>query len=167
MFKLQQRMPLIRIETFIRAPRAIVFDLARSIDLHNNPDSPIGEKAIAGRTTGLICLNETITWQGKPFGIPAKLTTLIVAMEAPSYFRDEQLKGPFGKLRHEHIFEERDGGTLMTDRMFVEAPLWILGKIADVIFVKRYMSRFLRLRNSWIKSFAESGKWEAVLNQNS
>jgi ligand-binding SRPBCC domain-containing protein len=150
-------MPLILLPTFIRAAPQTVFDLARNIDLHNNPDSPIGEKAVAGRTTGLIGLHETVTWKGRPFGITMKLTTQVKEMRPPAYFRDEQVKGPFGKFRHEHLFEEKDGGTLMTDRMLLESPLGLVGKMADAMFVERYMIRFLQIRNARIKRLAEMG----------
>ena len=67
-------MSFIKLETYISAPIEKVFDLARSIDLHKVSTLGTNEEAIAGRTTGLIELGETVTWQAKHFGLYQKLT---------------------------------------------------------------------------------------------
>ena len=56
-------MPKIEITTAIKAPLEICFDLARSIDLHKISTAKSKEQAIAGVTSGLIGMNETVTWQ--------------------------------------------------------------------------------------------------------
>ena len=55
-------MPLIRLTTQIKAPIQIVFDLSRDIDFHQKCASKTREKALAGRTSGLIQLGKTVTW---------------------------------------------------------------------------------------------------------
>ncbi len=47
-------MPLIELSTGIRAPIERVFDLARSIDAHVASTGQTRERAVAGRTSGLI-----------------------------------------------------------------------------------------------------------------
>jgi len=54
-------MVTIYLETLIKADIHKVFDLARDIDLHQKSTSKTNEKAIAGRTSGLIEENETVT----------------------------------------------------------------------------------------------------------
>ena len=49
-------MPVIELRTAIAAPIGVVFDLARSIDLHAQSTVRSGEVAVAGCTTGLIGL---------------------------------------------------------------------------------------------------------------
>lgn len=49
------------INTVIKNNCEVVFDLCRSIDLHLISTSKTNEKAIAGKTSGLINLNETVT----------------------------------------------------------------------------------------------------------
>lgn len=120
------------------------------------------EEAIAGVTTGLISLGDSVTWRAKHFGIYQNLTSKITAFNAPSYFVDEMVKGAFKRFKHEHIFEERDGGTLMIDVFDYDSPLGILGKIADALFLEKYMTRLLTKRNDMIKEFAESEKWKGV-----
>ncbi|OJU75416.1 MAG: cell division protein [Bacteroidetes bacterium 47-18] len=156
-------MPLIYIETVIKAPLARVFDLARSIDLHSVSAAHTRERAVAGRTSGLIGLHETVTWEAVHFGIRQRLESEITALQYPYYFRDEMRKGAFRSIYHEHIFGEKDGHTLMTDRFSFEAPLGVLGRCANALFLTRYMKRFLVRRNNIIKVYAETEQWQQIL----
>ena len=156
-------MPVIKIQTIINADKKIVFDLSRSIDLHKISIKQTNEEAIAGITTGLIGKGESVTWKARHFGIYQKLSSKITEFRQPDYFVDEMEKGIFKRFKHEHIFEDYMGKTLMTDVFDYESPLWILGKIADILFLKNYMKRLLEKRNEVIKEFAESGKWKEVL----
>ncbi len=61
-------MAIINLNTRINAPKQIVFDLARNIDVHQNSASKTNEKAIAGTTSGLINLNEFVTWKENILG---------------------------------------------------------------------------------------------------
>lgn len=76
-------------------------------------------------------------------------------MKIPDYFVDEMVSGAFKSIRHEHIFEDRDGQTIMIDVFNYVSPLEILGKLADVLFLKRYLTNLLVQRNNVIKEHAE------------
>ncbi|WP_370511510.1 hypothetical protein [Flavobacterium sp. GT3R68] len=54
-------MPRIILKTEIKADKKIIFDLSRSIDLHKISVHHTNEEVIAGTTSGLIGLNETVT----------------------------------------------------------------------------------------------------------
>ena len=75
-------MPKIHLQTFIKAKKELVFDLSRSIDLHLLSTKKTNEKAIAGKTSGLMELNDTVTWRAKNLGIYQNLTSKIT--EFPS-----------------------------------------------------------------------------------
>jgi ligand-binding SRPBCC domain-containing protein len=156
-------MPKIRLETKIKADINLVFDLSRSVDLHKISTAQTNEKAIAGKTTGLVELNNTIVWEAKHFRVTQKLTTHITDLERPNYFADEMVKGAFKRFRHEHFFFEKNGIVLMKDLFDYEAPLGYLGRFANVLFLEKYMTNFLEKRNQTIKEFAESDKWKAIL----
>jgi ligand-binding SRPBCC domain-containing protein len=156
-------MPLIKIETLIQAPIQRCFDLSRSINLHQLSMEQTNEKAIAGRTSGLIQLGEQVTWQAKHFGLTQKLSVQITAFDAPHFFADEMLKGAFKSFRHEHHFEAIYSGTLMTDLFNFEAPLGILGQVANCLFLTKYMEKLLQERNKIVQKIAESESWKELL----
>ncbi len=55
-------MSIIKIITKVNAPIQKDFDVNRNIDIHQDSASGTNEKAIAGVPSGLINLNETVTW---------------------------------------------------------------------------------------------------------
>ncbi|WP_179320277.1 SRPBCC family protein [Winogradskyella helgolandensis] len=158
-------MPRIELQTEIKADRNIVFDLSRSIDLHKISTEHTNEEAIAGKTGGLIGMNESVTWRAKHFGIYQNLTSKITEYDRPKYFTDEMVKGAFKKFKHEHHFAELNGGTLMTDFFDYQSPFGIVGKIADKLFLKKYMTELLTERNRIVKQFAESERWKEVITE--
>lgn len=149
-------MAIIRVHTRIKADISKVFDLARDIDLHQKSTFKTGEKAIAGRTSGLIEPGETVTWKAKHLGVMQTLTTKIVTMQKPYYFTDVMLKGAFRSMKHLHLFRQEGRYTIMTDIFEFESPFGIIGKIFNAVFLKNYMKKFLLERNHLIKRTAEA-----------
>ena len=156
-------MPTIRLTTEIAAPIEVVFDLARSIDLHEKSTSQTNEEAVAGRTSGLIELGETVTWEATHFLIRQRLTAKITQFERPNHFRDSMVSGAFRRFDHDHFFERTEGGTLMTDVFDFTSPLGPLGWIANWLFVTRHMRKLLWVRDQQIKTVAESGDAERFI----
>lgn len=156
-------MPIIKIETLITSELNTVFDLARSIDLHKISTSQTKEEAVAGRTSGLIEMGESVTWRAKHFGIYQNLTSKITAFEKPNYFVDEMVEGTFKSFKHEHHCSSVNGVVMMVDIFKYKSPLGVLGKLADRLFLKIYMTNLLLKRNNVVKDFAESDKWKEVI----
>ncbi|PYF74968.1 SRPBCC family protein [Pedobacter nutrimenti] len=149
-------MPVIHLETFIEAKPEKVFDLARSIDMHVISTQGTDEKVVGGRSSGLIELGESVTWQARHLGVVQRLTSKITAFDYPQYFVDEMQQGIFKSFRHEHLFLPQTGGTLMTDVFTYVSPLGLLGKLADKLFLYGYLKRLLIKRNAVIKAHAEN-----------
>ncbi|MEI6236426.1 MAG: SRPBCC family protein [Planctomycetota bacterium] len=156
-------MPTIELATSIAAPVERVFDLSLSIDLHMHAASSTGERAIAGVTSGLIGLGQEVTWRARHFGIWQTLTVRIIEHERPTHFCDTMLRGAFSSMVHHHYFDQTDSGTLMRDVFTFRSPLGILGHIADILFLTRYMKSFLLQRNHVIKTTAESDEWKKYI----
>ncbi|MEO0787171.1 MAG: SRPBCC family protein [Bacteroidota bacterium] len=156
-------MPTIKLKTEIEAPIQRVFDLARSIDLHKISTASTREEAIAGVTSGLISGGETVTWRAKHFGVFQELTSKITEFDPPRLFVDEMQKGVFKSLKHEHLFEECEGSTIMTDILVYVSPLGPLGQLADWLLLRSYLTRFLMKRNEAVKKYAEGSGWKEVL----
>lgn len=156
-------MTLIHLSTVIHAPIERCFDLARSIDVHQRSTASTREKAIAGRTTGLIEQGETVTWEAYHLLMHRQLTVIITEMNRPYFFRDEMLRGTFASMHHEHLFSEHNGSTLMQDNFFYETPFGIAGAFFDLLVLKRYMTNFLVERNRVLKEYAETDVWKEYL----
>jgi ligand-binding SRPBCC domain-containing protein len=149
-------MPKIHLETFIKAPIELCFDLSRSVDVHMQSTANSRERAVAGVTSGMMKLGDTVTWEAVHFGVRQKFTSRITALERPRSFVDEMQRGAFKHWRHAHLFESKQGGTLMIDEVDYASPLGLLGRIVDGLFLKNYMTRFLVARNEYIKRVAEA-----------
>lgn len=148
-------MTTINLITKIKAPKQIVFDTSRNIDIHQQSASPTNEKAISGVISGLINLNETVTWHGKHFGFYLTHKSRITAMTFYDYFVDEMEEGNFKSFKHEHFFEEENGVTIMKDHLQYETPFGILGRIFDSLFLKKHLTQFLLERNKVLKEVSE------------
>ncbi|AIY00145.1 hypothetical protein ART_0546 [Arthrobacter sp. PAMC 25486] len=74
---------------------AELFALSRSIDTHTESMAGSRETAVAGVTSGLIELGLEVSWRAWHFGLPLHMSSRITAMEVPTRFVDEQVKGPF------------------------------------------------------------------------
>jgi hypothetical protein len=53
----------IRVVTNIAAPAGRCFDLARSVDAHVRSTEASGERAVGGRTGGLLAPGDEVTWE--------------------------------------------------------------------------------------------------------
>ena len=158
-------MPTIHLTTFVAAPADRVFDLARSVDLHRKSMAHTNEEAIAGTTTGLIGLDETVTWRAKHLMKTRVFKSKITAMDRPISFTDEMVAGDFKSLRHEHHFKRIDNGTLLIDLFHFETPYGGLGRLVNQLFLTSYMKKLLEARNQMIKEYAESEKWKFLLDK--
>lgn len=148
-------MPVIHLQTVVNAPIDVVFDLSRSIDLHTISTARTNEKAVAGKTSGLIGMGESVTWKARHFGVSQLLTSKITAFSRPHSFTDEMVSGAFKRFKHQHIFTEENGSVIITDIFDYTSPYGFLGRIADNLFLKRYMTNLLVERNRVVKAFAE------------
>jgi ligand-binding SRPBCC domain-containing protein len=157
-------MPHIHLTLFIAAPIDRVFDLSRSINLHQISTADTNERAIDGVLNGLINKNETVTWQARHLYKTRLFISKITEMQSPDFFIDAMIKGDFKSFHHEHHFKTADNGTIMIDLVNFVSPYGAIGKIANSIFLTSYIEKFLKKRNAVIKDYAETQKWKAILN---
>jgi ligand-binding SRPBCC domain-containing protein len=76
-------------------------------------------------------------------GIPMRWQTRIDVWDPPRRFVDIQLKGPYRRWHHEHVFEPRDNGTLCLDRVDYAV---LGGTLVDRLFVRRNVERIFEFR---------------------
>ena len=152
--------------TVIRAPIERCFDLARSVEVHLAGNVHCGETAVAlaGVTSGLVGMSQRVTWRAKHFGVWQHLTSEITAMQPPVYFQDAMVQGAFRFMRHDHLFRSLPSSqTEMKDVFCFAAPLPVLGRLAEIVLLRRYMRALLHERNAVLKQIAESSDWQTYL----
>jgi ligand-binding SRPBCC domain-containing protein len=148
----------------IAAPIQRCFDLSRSIEVHLLGTERTGERAVDGVTTGLIGPGQFVRWRAKHLGVRQRLTSKTTAYDSPRYFQDTMVEGAFKFMQHDHFFTAiSESQAEMRDRFTFAAPLSVLGNIAEQLFLKRYMDRFLRHRNEIVKQVAESDRWQEFI----
>ncbi len=149
-------MTTIVVETRIEAPVAVCFDLARSVDAHISTSAATRERAVGGKTSGLLELGDTVTFEAVHFGVRQRFTSRIVEFDRPTRFVDEMVKGVFSSLRHVHEFSVEGTATLMRDTLTWRSPLGFLGVIADKVLVERHMRNFMLIKQAELKQQAET-----------
>ena len=156
-------MPFIHLTTFIAAPMERVFDLCRSVSLHKYSMRNRQEKIIDGPMTGLMNLNDTITWKAKHLFKERILKVKLVQLQRPDFFIDEQVKGDFVMMKHEHYFKPIENGTIMIDQFHFEIKRGAIGKLVNKFYLEKYLTRLLSERNDVIKKVAETNQWKQFL----
>ena len=156
-------MPVIHLTTFIAAPVDIVFDLSRNVELHKKSMTHHKEEAVAGTRFGLIEKEDTVTWKAKHFFKTRLLRIKVTGMKKPRHFIDEQIKGDFKMMKHEHHFKPCDNGTIMIDIFYFETPYGVIGKWLNNLYLTKYVRNLLEQHNKTIKEYAEGHKWKKLL----
>ncbi|MEP7362581.1 MAG: SRPBCC family protein [Acidobacteriota bacterium] len=87
-------------------------------------------------------IDYTIRW----LAFPMRWRTLIAAYEAPRYFIDEQIRGPYTMWRHLHTFEETPDGTRVADEVRYILPMGPFGRMAHASAVGRQLRGIFRFR---------------------
>jgi ligand-binding SRPBCC domain-containing protein len=157
-------MPYIHLTTFIEAPRERVFDLSRSVDLHKSSMKHHEEQVVNGVMTGLMNINDDVTWKAKHLFKERTLKIKITQMQRPEFFCDEQLNGDFLSLKHEHYFKTIENGTIMIDQFRYELKKNFIMKLVNRVYLEKYMRRLLEERNAVIKTAAEGNQWKQFLS---
>lgn len=158
-----KKMSVIHLETVIAAPKERVFDLARSIDAHQNSAEQTNERAVAGVTSGLLGAEEEVTWEARHFGVRQRLRVKMTKYDRPNHFQDTMLEGAFRYMTHDHSFDAREGKTVMIDHFEFSSPFGILGRIVDHVFLEGHLRRFIEKRNTILKHTAECDDWKKYL----
>lgn len=154
-------MPVIRIETVIRAPIERCFDFARDPDLHARSVAGTHERVVSRTGAGLLGLGDIVTFEAVHFGVRQRLTAQVIRFDRPHLFEDWMVRGAFHSFSHRHAFEPTVDGTLMIDTFEYRAPLGPLGMLAERLFLTSYLRRLLTGRAAFLKQYAERCQHES------
>lgn len=134
--------------TQVAAPPAVIYELSLDVGAHLRSMARSGERAVGGVTDGVLRLGDEVTWRARHLGLPWTMTSRVVETDPPHRFVDQQVRGPFRRFRHEHLFApDGPGRTRMVDRVELQAPFGPLGRVAEVVLVGRYLRRLIEERN--------------------
>jgi ligand-binding SRPBCC domain-containing protein len=147
----------IEVVTEINATAEVVFGLELDMDVHAASLAASGETATTSTGRRRVALGDEVTFRARHFGLVWRMTSRITAYEPPRRFVDEQVRGPFRALRHEHVFDDLGAGrTRMIDRMTVSAPLGPVGYVVTRVLLTPYLRRLLTQRSAHVKRLAEA-----------
>ncbi len=92
-----------------------------------------------------------IAYRMRLHGLPVRWLTRIEEWQPQSRFVDRQLRGPYRLWHHTHTFEEREGGTLMRDRVRYAIPFGPVGRLAEGLFVRRDLESIFDYRRDAVE----------------
>lgn len=85
-------------------------------------------------------------------GIKTSWVTEITHIKPATYFVDEQRIGPYTLWHHQHLLEDKDGGTLMTDIISYQPPFGVLGEIANHLVIKHKINEIFNYRQKTLSN---------------
>jgi len=91
-------------------------------------------------------LNYRLSLHGFPIGWQSKITD----WKPDQKFSDIQLKGPYTHWFHTHEFEEKNGGTLIKDRVLYKVPFGILGDLVAGKLIRKDLEKVFNYRHKTI-----------------
>ncbi|HEY2894181.1 MAG TPA: SRPBCC family protein [Pirellulales bacterium] len=149
---------LLEAAQFVARPREVVFEFfsdASRLELLTP-----GWLKFQVLTPGPIRISQgaVIDYRLRLHGIPLHWQSRISVWEPPVRFVDEQVRGPYKFWRHEHRFEETQGGTLCHDRVEYGVPG---GRIVNALFVRPDLAKVFAFRQQRLASFFAAGETTA------
>ncbi len=110
--------------------------------------SPPWDPLVVIRSTGGIEKGARVALKMKAGPVAYNWSALHTDYQENRLFKDEQVKGPFSKWVHTHMFEpDGDGGCILEDRIAYKLPFdFLMGRPADP-FIKKKLERIFAYRH--------------------
>lgn len=128
-------------------------------NLKNITPSNLGFNILSNHHGDRMYPGQIIEYKVSPvLGIPLYWMTEITHVEDFKYFVDEQRFGPYSLWHHQHHFKAIEGGVEMTDIVHYKMPFWLLGDVANTLFVRSQLKQIFSFR--FKKAEELFGKWD-------
>jgi ligand-binding SRPBCC domain-containing protein len=149
----------------IKSVQRIPVSLQEAWDFFSDPGNlqvitpaDMGFVILSKKEEGKMYAGQILEYKVKPLaGIGLYWMTEITVVRDKEFFIDTQRKGPFTRWEHHHHFKAIDGGVEMIDTVHYKNPLWILGNLANLLFVKKRVKNIFEYR--FRKTEEVLGKW--------
>ncbi|MFI5172423.1 MAG: hypothetical protein ACHQFW_08530 [Chitinophagales bacterium] len=137
-FERTQRFPAVQAELwkFISSPANLSIITPPEMGIRMQTDMP-------GEIYSGLEINYTVA---PIFNIRLRWTTLIEEVNAPYYFTDKQLKGPYAYWEHKHILTQINEGTEMRDVVKYKLPFGVMGQLAGNKFISNKIKEIFEFR---------------------
>jgi ligand-binding SRPBCC domain-containing protein len=150
----------------IKTVQKIPISLEKAWDFFSNPANVqaitpdnMGFKVISKHHGDTMYAGQIIEYTVKPLlGIPIYWMTEITQVKDKQYFIDEQRYGPYSLWHHQHHFKAIDGGVEMIDIVHYKTPFWVLGRLANTVFVKKKLDGIFNYRFQKVEELF--GRWK-------
>jgi len=90
-------------------------------------------------------------------GVPLRWRSYVREYDPPYRFVDVQVRGPWARWEHRHLFLEDGGGTWMEDRVTYRLPLGPLGRLAHGVLVERQLRALWAYRQARLAELLAPG----------
>ncbi|WP_153795837.1 SRPBCC family protein [Foetidibacter luteolus] len=105
-----------------------------------------------------IYAGQVIEYKVSPLlGIPLYWMTEITHVNHLQFFADEQRYGPYSLWHHQHHFKPVAGGVEMTDIVHYKIPFWVIGDMANTLFVRAQLKKIFIYRYAVVEKLF--GSW--------
>jgi ligand-binding SRPBCC domain-containing protein len=149
----------------IKTVQKIPVSLEKAWEFFSNPANlqaitpgDMGFKIISRHQGDKMYAGQIIEYTVKPVpGIPVYWMTEITQVKDKEYFIDEQRFGPYALWHHQHHFKAIEGGVEMTDIVHYKNPMWIFGKLANVLFIRNKLKSIFTYRFDKVEELF--GQW--------
>ena len=153
----------------IKTVQKIPVSLHKAWDYFSNPANlqaitpeNMGFKVISKHHGDIMYAGQIIEYRVKPvLGIPIYWMTEITQVKDKEYFIDEQRFGPYSLWHHQHHFKAIEGGVEMTDIVHYKNPMWVFGKLANALFVRKKLKGIFEYRYKKVEELF--GAWNNKL----
>lgn len=131
--------------TWVPRPRAEVFAfVADAANLRLITPPSLGFRVLAAppaMRAGAV-IDSRIVW----LGLPLRWRTFVREYDPPVRFVDVQVRGPYARWEHRHLFLEEADGTRIEDRVTYRLPLGPVGRAVHALIVRRQLHAIWRFR---------------------
>jgi uncharacterized protein (TIGR01777 family) len=130
-----------------------VFDFFSDVKNLEELTPPLLNFRVVGKSTENIQEGTKIDYKLKIRGVPAKWTSLITNWQPMTQFADVQLKGPYAKWHHLHLFRPLAGGVLIEDKVVYRLPFSRFGGNFLHGFIRKDVKTIFSYRRKRIKEW--------------
>jgi ligand-binding SRPBCC domain-containing protein len=152
-------------QQWVDRPTTAVFDFFSDAYNLERLTPPFLHFRVLEMTTPDIRAGTLIDYRLSLHGVPFRWRSRIQTCQVPRCFVDTQVRGPYKLWHHTHEFEERDGGTLIRDRVRYALPFGKLGSFVAGALVAKDLARIFDFRGQRIAEILGRNNSEATPRQ--